>query len=219
MRLPFSSLSALCLLLCPLAVTALQVAPGSPCARACLGSPADNNWSASASNTNSSEITCSDAAYSSTTVGIKFKKCLECLRTSSRGNMDETDAKWFVCKSARCPPFAHPHQLILTFDQTTYASPLILASLRHQRLPVMPFRRDALPTRPACVSSRLSPAMIWSPRKSRRGITALPTMALLWVLTVILVCNVSGIQRTRPTWPTVRTPLSSLSRLFKRASC
>ncbi|OAR00591.1 hypothetical protein LLEC1_02141 [Akanthomyces lecanii] len=87
---------ALFLLAAATAVLALQVAPGSPCAHKCLGSGADNNWSADASNTNSSEITCSDAAYSDSQVGLKYKQCLECLRTSSRGNWGETDAKWFV---------------------------------------------------------------------------------------------------------------------------
>ncbi|KAK8142638.1 hypothetical protein G3M48_008453 [Beauveria asiatica] len=79
-----------------LSADALQVAPGSPCAHKCLGSPSDNNWSASDSNTNSSEITCFDDQFSSTKVGLKYKQCQECLQTSTRGNWGETDAKWFV---------------------------------------------------------------------------------------------------------------------------
>lgn len=90
-------LSALCLLAAATTIAALQVAPGSPCAHKCLGSGADNNWSAEASTTNSSEITCSDAAYADTKVGLKYKQCQECLRTSTRGNWGETDAKWFIC--------------------------------------------------------------------------------------------------------------------------
>ncbi|KAM3492096.1 hypothetical protein MY3957_004587 [Beauveria namnaoensis] len=79
-----------------LSAHALQVAPGSPCAHKCLSSPSDNNWSASDSNTNSSEIACFDDQFSSTKVGLKYKQCQECLQTSTRGNWGETDAKWFV---------------------------------------------------------------------------------------------------------------------------
>ncbi|KAJ6789682.1 hypothetical protein PWT90_00546 [Aphanocladium album] len=82
-----------------LSADALQVAPGSPCAHKCLGSPADNNWSASDSNTNSSEIACFDDQFSSTKVGLKYKQCQECLQTSTRGNWGETDAKWFIYNS------------------------------------------------------------------------------------------------------------------------
>lgn len=95
-RLP--GVTTLSLLAAATTVAALQVAPGSPCAHLCLASGSDNNWSADASFTNSSEITCSDSAYSDTKVGIKYKQCQDCLRTSSRGNWGETDAKWFVCK-------------------------------------------------------------------------------------------------------------------------
>ncbi|KAM3507617.1 hypothetical protein MY11210_007067 [Beauveria gryllotalpidicola] len=87
---------ALSLLAAATVVFGLQVAPGSPCAHNCLESGSDNNWSADASSTNSSEVTCSDAAYSGSKVGIKYKQCVDCLRTSSRGNWGETDAKWFV---------------------------------------------------------------------------------------------------------------------------
>ncbi|OAA41917.1 hypothetical protein BBO_05276 [Beauveria brongniartii RCEF 3172] len=102
---------ALSLLTAATVVFGLQVAPGSPCAHNCLASSSDNNWSADASNTNSSEITCSDAAYSGSKVGIKYKQCVDCLRTSSRGNWGETDAKWFV------------YNLRYTLDVCLYDSP------------------------------------------------------------------------------------------------
>lgn len=75
----------------------LEVSPGSPCSAQCLNSIYGNPWSASDSYTNTSDITCSDAAYSNTQTGIHFKTCLDCLRTSTRGNLGETDAKWFIC--------------------------------------------------------------------------------------------------------------------------
>ncbi|KAM3560383.1 hypothetical protein MY1884_002978 [Beauveria asiatica] len=102
---------ALSLLTAATVVFGLQVAPGSPCAHNCLASSSDNNWSADASNTNTSEVTCSDAAYSGSKVGIKYKQCVDCLRTSSRGNWGETDAKWFV------------YNLRYTLDVCLYDSP------------------------------------------------------------------------------------------------
>ncbi|KAK5993337.1 hypothetical protein PT974_06766 [Cladobotryum mycophilum] len=86
----------LLLVVIPQTASALEVSPGSPCATLCLDSPSGNEWNASASNTYTEDITCHDDGYYSTSKGQKFRKCLDCLQTSSRGHEGETDLEWFI---------------------------------------------------------------------------------------------------------------------------
>ncbi|ODA84071.1 hypothetical protein RJ55_02589 [Drechmeria coniospora] len=75
---------------------ALQVTPGSPCALRCLDSPTGDEFKASDSNTNTSDIACQDREFLTTDKGIKFKTCLECLETSSKVDGGESDLKWYI---------------------------------------------------------------------------------------------------------------------------
>ncbi|EGX89521.1 hypothetical protein CCM_07773 [Cordyceps militaris CM01] len=75
---------------------ALQVTPGSKCAKVCLDSGSDNPWKASDSNTNITDVTCSDASYLNTPVGQHYQRCLSCLQRSNRFWDGEADLKWFV---------------------------------------------------------------------------------------------------------------------------
>ncbi|OAA75768.1 hypothetical protein LEL_07756 [Akanthomyces lecanii RCEF 1005] len=75
---------------------ALQVTPGSKCAKACLNAGSDNPWKASDSNTNITDVTCSDSKYLDTAAGQHYQRCLTCLQRSDRVWDGETDLKWFV---------------------------------------------------------------------------------------------------------------------------
>ncbi|KUI71047.1 hypothetical protein VM1G_07208 [Cytospora mali] len=77
-------------------ITALQVTPGSSCASVCLDSEAGNALDPAASTTNTSDIVCYDVDYYSTTVGVKFKNCLECLQNSTDASGSESDVSWFL---------------------------------------------------------------------------------------------------------------------------
>jgi hypothetical protein len=74
--------------------SALQVVPGSPCFPQCTidGSP----------NTNASEIVCSDLEFTTTSTGLKFKECIECLQGSRQFSGEDTDVARFLCKSQSC---------------------------------------------------------------------------------------------------------------------
>ncbi|KAI0884341.1 uncharacterized protein GGS22DRAFT_165430 [Annulohypoxylon maeteangense] len=71
---------------------ALQVTPGSSCASVCLDDPANQD----ASSTNSSDIVCNDQEYSTTTAGIRFKNCVECLQESHAMSNGENDISWYL---------------------------------------------------------------------------------------------------------------------------
>lgn len=77
---------------------ALEVTPGSSCSTFCLDFEKGNGFDPLASTTNTSDIICKDAGFSSSDVGIKFKKCLECLQKSEKVDGPESDLKWFICK-------------------------------------------------------------------------------------------------------------------------
>lgn len=75
---------------------ALEVTPGSHCAVECLDSPGGNDFSAAASTTTTDDITCRDVDYSTTDVGLKFRKCLDCLQGSTKVDRTESDLKWYI---------------------------------------------------------------------------------------------------------------------------
>lgn len=83
--------------------SALQVTPGSSCSSVCLDSETGNALDPAASTTDVSDIACYDVDYYSTTVGVKFKNCLECLQTSKNASESESDVSWFLCKSIPLP--------------------------------------------------------------------------------------------------------------------
>lgn len=67
-------------------VHALRTVPGSPCTSVC----------GVTTNTTSSEISCVDSAYNTTTTGESFKSCVSCLLASPFDNTTsgETDVDW-----------------------------------------------------------------------------------------------------------------------------
>ncbi|KAB5575669.1 hypothetical protein GE09DRAFT_1215427 [Coniochaeta sp. 2T2.1] len=67
---------------------AFQVSPDSPCSSQCTIDGAGR--------TNSSEIVCSDADFSTTTSGLKFKNCIECMQNSSYFSGLDRDVDWFL---------------------------------------------------------------------------------------------------------------------------
>ncbi|KAI0130041.1 hypothetical protein BJ170DRAFT_297861 [Xylariales sp. AK1849] len=77
-------------------VVALQVSPGSTCAAVCLDNPESDPLNPASSSTNISDITCNDDDFESTSKGIKFKNCLECLQDSRNVNGGENDISWFL---------------------------------------------------------------------------------------------------------------------------
>ncbi|KAI1214731.1 uncharacterized protein F4807DRAFT_404363 [Annulohypoxylon truncatum] len=86
-----------CVLLLLLGTTScLQVTPGSSCASLCLDHSDGDSQDPAASSTNSSDISCFDSEYSSTTAGIKFQECLSCLQESKTVNGTENDVSWFL---------------------------------------------------------------------------------------------------------------------------
>ncbi|KAK2606182.1 hypothetical protein QQS21_003352 [Conoideocrella luteorostrata] len=75
---------------------ALEVTPGSRCAAECLDSPEGNPYRATDSTTTTGDISCRDVDYSTTDVGIKFRKCLDCLQSSKKVDKAESDLKWYT---------------------------------------------------------------------------------------------------------------------------
>lgn len=78
-------------------VLTLQVTPGSPCAANCLDSLEGNDFKASDSTTNASDVGCKDADYVTTDRGVKFRECVDCLQTSTKFAEGESDVKWYIC--------------------------------------------------------------------------------------------------------------------------
>lgn len=68
--------------------SALQVTPNSPCSKLCLND-------AGLSSISGADITCNDKDHSKAS-GQKFRKCIECLQTSSFGTDDENDQGWLI---------------------------------------------------------------------------------------------------------------------------
>ncbi|KAI1100148.1 hypothetical protein F4804DRAFT_336532 [Jackrogersella minutella] len=86
----------LCLLFIRQNAVALQVTPGSSCATVCLDNPQGDGQDPNASSTNSSDIVCNDQDFSTTTSGIKFKNCIECLQESHATSNEENDVSWYL---------------------------------------------------------------------------------------------------------------------------
>ncbi|KAH8821721.1 hypothetical protein F5884DRAFT_100567 [Xylogone sp. PMI_703] len=76
--------------------SALQVTPNSPCAEVCLNDPTQDPSDPNVSNTYGSEIACTDSSYDTSTVGQKFKSCVNCLRNSTAHESGESDQSWFL---------------------------------------------------------------------------------------------------------------------------
>jgi hypothetical protein len=77
---------------------ALQVTPGSSCASICMDVQNGDPMNPASSNTNVSEIACTDVDFYSTAKGLKFKNCMDCLQKSPAVSGDESDSLWFLCK-------------------------------------------------------------------------------------------------------------------------
>ncbi|KAI8633271.1 hypothetical protein F5Y19DRAFT_417295 [Xylariaceae sp. FL1651] len=75
---------------------ALQVTPGSTCAALCLDNPESDPLNPNSSNTTPSDITCTDQSYDTSTTGIKYKNCLDCLQKSNATSDTENDISWFL---------------------------------------------------------------------------------------------------------------------------
>jgi hypothetical protein len=71
------------------AALALRVVPGSPCDQNC-GNVLDN--------TVSSDMTCNEKAYASTSNGIVFGNCVHCELTSPFVASGQTDQQWLLCE-------------------------------------------------------------------------------------------------------------------------
>ncbi|UNI18958.1 hypothetical protein JDV02_005187 [Purpureocillium takamizusanense] len=77
-------------------IVTLEVTPGSHCATSCVDSPEGNPFKASDSTIKPKDVSCKDIDYSTTDAGIKFRKCLECLGTSTKVDKGESDLKWYI---------------------------------------------------------------------------------------------------------------------------
>lgn len=93
------SLSHLALLLLSygIGVLALQVTPNSPCSSVCVDLATGSDYSdPSSSNTKNSDITCRDASIASSSTGIAWETCMNCLQNSTFSQGSENDQKWFL---------------------------------------------------------------------------------------------------------------------------
>lgn len=132
---PFKDIAVFFLLSSASLSLALQVTPASHCAIHCLDSPEGNEFKASSSNTNTSDISCRDLDYSTTEKGVKFRRCMDCLQTSKKVDNEESDLKWYICMSSTtilllkhsncfCPSFSRfPDNLRYTISTCLYAAP------------------------------------------------------------------------------------------------
>ena len=77
-------------------IYALQVAPNSQCASVCLDDSNQDKSDPGTSNTQGSDVICRDKNYA-TSIGQKYKKCVECLQSSSDKSQSESDLQWFLC--------------------------------------------------------------------------------------------------------------------------
>ncbi|RYP76671.1 hypothetical protein DL771_001593 [Monosporascus sp. 5C6A] len=92
----FKSIFLLGLLVSNDRVSALEVTPGSSCSAICLKDTESDPLDPESSSTDISEITCNDDEYGSTSTGIKYKNCLDCLQRSNATQEAESDATWFL---------------------------------------------------------------------------------------------------------------------------
>ncbi len=86
-------------------VSALQVTPGSKCASVCLDKSNGDSLDPNASNTKPSDIVCNDVDYWSTSVGVKYRTCLDCLQNSTTADTTESDISWYICQEPSLPDF------------------------------------------------------------------------------------------------------------------
>lgn len=77
-------------------VVAIQVSPNSTCAAFCLDHADGDPLDPAASTTNNTDIACHDAEYMTSSKGIKFKNCVDCLQSSQDSNDSESDIGWFI---------------------------------------------------------------------------------------------------------------------------
>jgi hypothetical protein len=75
---------------------ALQVTAGSSCAALCLEDPEADALDPSSSSTNPGEVACNDDDYESTSTGIKYKNCIDCLQKSNATQGTEEDSSWLL---------------------------------------------------------------------------------------------------------------------------
>ncbi|RYP29116.1 hypothetical protein DL767_006886 [Monosporascus sp. MG133] len=92
----FKSIFLLSLLVSKDIVSALEVTPGSSCSAICLKDTESDPLDPESSNTDISEIPCNDDEYGSTSTGIKYRNCLDCLQRSNATQEAESDATWFL---------------------------------------------------------------------------------------------------------------------------
>jgi len=90
------SLAALALFLS--SASALQVAPGSSCASVCLDRSSGDASDPKASSIKASDVVCNDVDYWSSSIGVKFRTCVECLQNSTKADSSESDTAWYLCE-------------------------------------------------------------------------------------------------------------------------
>ncbi|KAI1327817.1 hypothetical protein F5Y16DRAFT_370968 [Xylariaceae sp. FL0255] len=76
--------------------TALQVTSGSACAALCIASTGEASSNSNSSPTNITDITCTDDSFDSSTNGIRFKNCVDCLQKSNATSSTENDVSAFL---------------------------------------------------------------------------------------------------------------------------
>ena len=84
-------------------ISALQVAPNSPCASACIDNSSLDPSDPNSSNTYNSDITCDDRSFTGSTAGKKWLSCMGCLQNSTFSQGSESDQGWFLCESWGSP--------------------------------------------------------------------------------------------------------------------
>ncbi|RYP25246.1 hypothetical protein DL765_000127 [Monosporascus sp. GIB2] len=92
----FKSIFLLGLLVSKDRASALEVTPGSSCSAICLKDTESDPLDPESSSTDISEIACNDDDYGSTSTGIKYRNCLDCLQRSNVTQGAESDATWFL---------------------------------------------------------------------------------------------------------------------------
>ncbi|KAG7125983.1 hypothetical protein HYQ44_001023 [Verticillium longisporum] len=76
-------------------VLSLYVTPESDCAALCLGS-ANETISSTEASISASDIACRDAEYSSSSSGIRYRNCIDCLSKSQETDGEESDLQWML---------------------------------------------------------------------------------------------------------------------------
>lgn len=111
----------------------LQVSPNSPCASFCLDSTDLDKSDPNSSNTNGTDIVCSDEDFERKDEGQKYQRCMSCLQDSSFEQSPENDQDWFLCMT-----YNTPHPISSTNAvQTTCVTLSTTASLDILMLPTL----------------------------------------------------------------------------------